>query len=85
MKKFQHNLIIISYKVNLYIKLGFPGGSLVTNLLAMQDMQETWVQSLGPEDPLEKEMANHSSTGNTMDRRAWQITVHGVTKESIMT
>ena len=24
-------------------------------------MQETWVQSLGQEDPLEKEMANHSS------------------------
>ena len=25
-------------------------------------MQETWVQSLGQEDPLEKEMATHSST-----------------------
>ena len=24
-------------------------------------MQETWVQSLGPEDPLEKEMVTHSS------------------------
>ena len=24
-------------------------------------MQETWVQSLGPEDPLEKGMATHSS------------------------
>ena len=24
-------------------------------------MQETWVQSLGREDPLEKEMATHSS------------------------
>ena len=24
-------------------------------------MQETWVQSLGGEDPLEKEMATHSS------------------------
>ena len=23
-------------------------------------VQETWVQSLGPEDPLEKEMATHS-------------------------
>ena len=30
-------------------------------------MQETWVQSLGQEDPLEKEMAIHSST------RAWTI------------
>ena len=31
----------------------------VKNLLAMQ---ETWVQSLGPEDPLEKEIATHSSS-----------------------
>ena len=30
-------------------------------------MQETWVQSLGWEDPLEKEMATHSST------LAWEI------------
>ena len=27
----------------------------------MQKPQETWVQSLGWEDPLEKEMATHSS------------------------
>ena len=27
----------------------------------MQEMQETWVQSLGQEDPLEKEMETHSS------------------------
>jgi len=31
---------------------------MVKNLPAMQ---ETWVRSLGPEDPLEKEMATHSS------------------------
>ena len=30
-------------------------------------MRETWVQSLGWEDPLEKEMATHSST------LAWKI------------
>ena len=30
-------------------------------------VQETWVQSLGQEDPLEKEMATHSST------LAWKI------------
>ena len=30
-------------------------------------MQETWVRSLGPEDPLEKEMAIHSSI------LAWRI------------
>ena len=27
----------------------------------MQEPQEIWVQSLGSEDPLEKEMATHSS------------------------
>ena len=54
----------------------------VKNLPAMQ---ETWVPSLGQEDPLEKEMATHSSM------LAWEIpcmeepggaTVHGVTKNS---
>ena len=46
-------------------------------------MQETWVESLGQEDPLEKEMAIHSSIlawKNPMDRAAWWATVHGVTK-----
>ena len=38
---------------------------LVKDLLAMQ---ETQVQSLGQEDPLEKEMATHSSI------LAWRIT-----------
>ena len=28
--------------------------------LPMQEMQETWVRSLGGEDPLEEEMATHS-------------------------
>ena len=35
------------------------GAQLVKNLPAMQ---EIWVQSLGWEDPLKKEMATHSST-----------------------
>ena len=42
-------------------------------------MQETWDRSLGWEDPLEKEMATHSSI-LPMDRGAWWATVHGVTK-----
>ena len=37
--------------------MGFPGSSVVKNVLAMQ---ETWVRSLGQEDPLEQEMATHS-------------------------
>ena len=44
--------------VSLNFKLGFPGRSVVKNLSAVQ---ETWVQCLGQEDPLEKGMATHSS------------------------
>ena len=43
---------------------GFPGGSVAKNLPAKQ---ETQVQSLGQEDPLEKEMASDSSI------LAWRI------------
>ena len=45
--------------------MGFPGGSVVKNPPATQ---ETWVQSQRWEDPLEKEMATHSSI------LAWEIT-----------
>ena len=44
--------------------MGFPSGSAVKKLPAMQ---ETWVQSLGQEDSLEKEMATHSNI------LAWEI------------
>ena len=38
------------------------GASLVAQLVKnLPAMQETWVQSLGREDPLKKEMATHSS------------------------
>ena len=45
-------------------KSSFPSGSAVKNLLAMW---ESWVRSLGQEDPLEKGMATHSSI------LAWRI------------
>ena len=44
-------------------------------------MQETWVWFLGQEDPLEKEMAPHSSIGAwriPMDRGAVWAAVHGI-------
>ena len=46
-------------------------------------MQETWVRSLGGEDPLEEGMVTHSSIPAwriPMDRGAWWVTVHGVAK-----
>ena len=53
---------------------------MVKNLPAMQ---ETQVQCLGQEEPLEKEMAPHSSIlawRILWSRGAWRATVHGVAK-----
>ena len=46
-------------------------------------MQETWVQSLGWEDPLEEGMATHSSIPAwkiPRDRGAWRATVYQIAK-----
>ena len=66
-------------QLTLSLSAGFPCGSVVKNLPAMQ---ETWVQSLGWEDPLEKEMATHASilAWRIPWRGAWWATVHGVRK-----
>ena len=40
---------------------------MVKNLAAIQKTHETWVRSLGPEDPLEEGMATHSGI------LAWRI------------
>ena len=54
--------------------MGFPSSSEGKHLPAMQ---ETWVRSLGQEDPLEKEMAMHASVlaWRIMDRGAWKAIV----------
>ena len=47
----------------------------------MQDTQESRIQPLGWEDPLENEMATYwqcSCWENPMDRGAWWATIHGV-------
>ena len=48
-------------------------------------IQETWVRSLGQEDPLEKEMVTHSSIlpGKFHGQRSLRATVHGVAKSQI--
>ena len=55
---------------------------MVKNPPAVCELQETWVQSLGQEDPLEEEMTTHSSSSawEIMDREAWRDADHGVTK-----
>ena len=56
---------------------GFPGGSVVKNLPAMQ---ETRARSLGWEDPLEEGMATTTVflPGESHGRGAWWATVQGV-------
>ena len=53
---------------------------MVKNLPAMW---ETWIQSLGWEDPLEEGMENHSSVlawRIPLDSEIWLATVRGITK-----
>ena len=72
-------LQLFTKQTSVYVK-GFPDGSVVKNLPAMQ---ETQVPSLGQKDLLEKEMATHSSSHNLeefMDKGAWRAAVHGVPK-----
>ena len=63
---------------------GFPGGSVVKNLTVMQETG--LIPGLGRSpgegngNPLQ-----YSCLGNSMDRGAWQATLHGVTKELDMT
>ena len=52
----------------IYIVVHIIGISLVAQMVkSLLVMQETWIQSLGREDPLEKKMATHSSI------LAWEI------------
>ena len=55
---------MITFDLRFAVKMGFPVAQLVKNPPAMQ---ETWVPSLGWEDPLEQGMATHSSI------LAWRI------------
>ena len=64
--------------------LQYPWASLVAQTVkGLPVMWETWVWSLGWEDPLEEGRATHSGTLSwriPMDRGAWWATVYGVTK-----
>ena len=55
--------------LNLNVPNNITGASLVAQMVKhLTTVWETWVRSLGQEDPLEKEMATHSSI------HAWKIT-----------
>ena len=53
--------------IYIYIETHSLTSLVVQMVKRLPIMRETWVQSLGQEDPLEKEMATHSST------LAWKI------------
>ena len=62
--------------------------SLVAQMVkSLPVMQDTWVQSLGWEDPLEEGMATYShplAWRITIDRGTWRATVHGVAKSQTL-
>ena len=71
----------VKYLINLE---AFVPSLVAQKVKHLPAIRETWVQSLGQEDPLEKELATHSSTlawngtplqysclENSMDRGAW--------------
>ena len=61
-------MLWLSFYRFFFFFLQFPLTSLVAQTVKrLSTMWETWVQALGREDPLEKEMAIHSSTV------AWKI------------
>ena len=66
------NTCVWNLEVTVRTLCGTTGASLVAQLVKnLPAMQEAWVQSLVWEDPLEKEMATHSSIlawKNPMDR-----------------
>ena len=61
-----------------------PRASLVAQTVQnLPAMRETWVRSLGWEEPLEEGLATHSSVlawRIPTDRGAWRAKVHGVAK-----
>ena len=59
------NCVSLQIESLVLVALGFPGGSVVKKKPPAK--QEMWLQSLGWEDPLEKEMATHSTN------LAWEI------------
>ena len=64
------NFLVSQSRGSLHLNksLALLGASFVAQLVKnLPAMQKTWVQSLGQEDPLEKEMATYSSI------LAWRI------------
>ena len=72
--------VSLNISESAHVLWGFPGGSVVKNPPAKQEMQ---IQSLGWEDLLEEKMAPHSSilAWEIPWIGAWWATVYGAAKE----
>ena len=68
--------------MNLPLSFNHVGVSLVAQTVkTLPAIQETWVRSLGWEDPLKKgTLLQYSCLENSMDREAWRAMVRRVTK-----
>ena len=64
---YAYRSIHTNYILSLYSIYGFPDGATGKKPTCEYRRHETWVQSLGQEDPLEEEMRTHSSI------LAWRI------------
>ena len=70
--QYKYNVIknIINRSIKIYLRISLIRASLVAQTVKNSPaMWETWVRSLGWEDPLEEGMATHSSI------LAWRITM----------
>ena len=79
--------IVWSFSTAFYIFIWeILQASLVAQMLNnLPAMWEMCVQSLGWEDPMEKELdTQYSCLENSMERGAWQATVHGVAELDTM-
>ena len=78
-KKSRCSLHYFSFQIYFFIN---DWASLVSQMVKnLPEMQETWVQSLGQEDPLEEGMATHSSVlawRIPIDRGTWQASPWGL-------
>ena len=68
--------------ISMYLTVcwGFPGGSVVKNLLNAEEVGLTFGSGRSPGEA-NGNPRQYSCMGNLMNRGAWWATVHGVTKE----
>ena len=75
-------MCVYMIKVHITVDMGFPGGSIVKNLPANAEDASSIPRSGRSPRERKGNSCQYSCLGNSMDRGAWQATVHAVAKES---